>query len=218
MALTRTVQQVIEVAAEHEEMNPVRGLQLFTEAHQRILASCHLVPDSTVDITLVAGQMEYALPDSCIRIWDAAYWNSASSTDYQPLKATNVDTLFYDRGPNWQLAPASTPDRFYERGGVVGLVPAPSVATTAGYPKVTLYYTQFVAPTLLGSLPSTITSVYPWVYHMCMRQAAVKDPAKVPFYESRFRLEMTQMQTQIFGRVGRDKPRVGGMIPKPRGA
>jgi len=216
MPLTRTVQQVIQIANEHEDMDPARGLQLLNEAHLQILSQIHLVPDVQVDITLVAGQMEYALPDACIAIWDASYWVSATS--HQVLKSNNVDKIYNDQGPNWGLQASGTPQNFYERGGKIGLVPPPAIATSGGYPKVTLYYTAFTALGLGDSLPTTISSVYPWVYHMLVRQAAVESPDKIPLYANRFKIEMEMMHRWIFGRVARDKTRIRNRTPMPRRA
>jgi len=217
MPLTRTVQQVIEIISEHVDIGNVRGVQLLNEAHLEILANCHLVPDTTVDITLTANTLEYALPDDCVKIWDATYFTSATS--HQVLKATNVDTLFYSHGANWELAQSSVPIHFYERGGMIGLWPPPATATSgSGYPKVTLYYTQFTELTLTSSMPTTIPSVYPWVYHVLSRQAAVAHPDKIQLFKQLYAQEMERMQTWVFGRTGRDKPKAFARVPKVRRA
>jgi hypothetical protein len=212
MALTRTAQQVIDCASEHEQMDRNRGLQLLNEAHIEIIRNCHLIPDTTMTINLTAGTQEYALPDSCVRVWDAAYFSNASS--HTPLKPTNVDALYNQYGPNWQLQDAGVPWSFYERGGMVGLVPAPSVTTVTGYPNVTLYYTAYTALDFYDTLPTTIFSMYPWVYFICAKQAVVTSPDKVAMYEGLYQKEMKQMQEAIFGRIGRDNPRLALKVPR----
>jgi hypothetical protein len=216
MALTRTVQNVIEVVAEHEQIDRDRAVDLFNEAHVEIIRNCHLIPDTTTTITLTSGTQEYALPDSCVRVWDAAYYST--STNWVSLEQTNVDTLFNDYGPGWQLQSAGTPWSFFERGGNIGFMPAPNVTSTGGYPSVTLFYTNYTALSFYDKLPTTIMSMYPWVYFICSKQAVVTAPDKVPMYHNLYEQEMKRMQEGIYGRVARDRPRVGLKIPRIRRA
>jgi hypothetical protein len=218
MALTRTVRQVIDVATEHEEMDAARALQLFNEAHLYILTQVRLVPDTTLQVGLTQGTQEYALPDNVCKIWDAAYYTSAS--DWTPLKATNVDSLFEDSGPNWQLQASGQPWGFYERGGMIGFAPVPSVSTVSGYPNVTLFYTPATGLGLDDTLPTNISSIYPWVYRMCELMALGgsgpfgEKQAKQARYAALFQDSMHYLREYMYGRVARDRARVSVRVPR----
>jgi hypothetical protein len=221
MAITRTVQQVIEIAKEHEDFDPVRALQLFNEAHVYILGDVRLIPDTTTTISYVAGQMEYSLPNNVARIWDCIHYDAQAS--YTPLLQTDESRLYYeDYGPGWEAVTASKPSKFYERGGNIGFWPPPAFTTNGSYPCATLYYTQINNLGLSDSLPGTISSIYPWVYFMCAKQAATSDKpgwqANVQSYEQLFEKEMNKLRRWIHGRTPRDKQRIVARVPRIRRA
>ena len=221
MAITRTVQQVIEIAKEHEDFDPQRALQLFNEAHVRILGECRLIPDTTTTVSLVAGQMEYAIANDVARIWDAIYYDSSNS--FYPLKQTDESRLYYQEyGPGWEVVTPSKPTKYYERGGNIGLWPPPASSSTGGYPQVVLYYTQIDGLTLTSTLPSTINTVYPWVYYMCAKQAATSDKPgwenNVLAYEKMFEKSLTDLKRWIYARTPRDKPILRYRTPRIRRA
>jgi hypothetical protein len=201
-------------------MDAGRALQLFNEAHLYILTQVRLVPDTTYVLSLISGQQEYALPDGVAKIWDAAYYTSAAS--WQPLKPTNTDSLYEDQGPNWQLQNAGVPWGFYERGGMIGLTPAPATSTVAGFPSVTLFYTPGTPLGLDDSLPTNISTIYPWVFRMCELAAMsgeAKLPDKVAFQEkfyALFQQHMHYLREYMYGRVARDRVRVGARVPHVR--
>lgn len=217
MAMTYTAQMVVELIQELEPVDPIRGMQLLNEAHLYITSQLHLVPDQTVTVSMVAGQQEYTLPDAVVSIWDAAYWSGgvvSGGTRHKPLKATNVDTLFEDRGPNWQLEPASTPWCYYERGGMIGFVPAPNNSVD----QAVLYYTPATTLLLSSTLPTNIPSAYAWVYHACGRACVAANAAKQPTYQGLFENEMHRLREYVLGRTGRDRARVSFRVPRVRRA
>jgi len=221
MALTRTVKQVCDAAKAFEDTDAGILLQLFNEAHLYITTQCKLVPDTTYVVPLVAGQQEYTLPDGVAKIWDASFFSNANS--HVPMKATNVDSLFYDYGPNWQLlTPSSVVAVYYERGGMIGFVPAPAVTTVAGFPNVTLYYSPATNMGLDDVLPTNIPSIYPWVYRMAELAAPgnggefQERMQKVAFYNGQFEKHMKWLREYVFGRVARDKPRASSQVPRIR--
>ena len=222
MALTRTVRQVIDVASEHEAMDAGRALQLFNEAHLYILTQVRLVADLTTTISLTAGTQEYQLADGIAKVWDASYFTSSSQ--WNPIRPTNVDSLFEDIGPNWQLQSAGQPWGFYERGGMIGFVPAPAVSTVGGYPSVTLYYTPATNLGLDDTLPTNISSVYPWVYRMSELMALggngpfEEKQARRDKYAALFENAMHFLREYMYGRVARDRARVGVRVPRLRRA
>jgi len=217
MAMTYTAQNVIELVQEREPMDPIMAINLLNEAHLYITSQLHLVPDLTTTIALVSGQQEYSLPDGVVTMWDAAYWpNGISTTGNVPLRQTNVDTLFEDRGPNWQLQPAGQPWGYYERGGMIGFVPAPSAGSPA---VVQIFYTPATTLVPTSTLPTNIPSCYPWVYHVCRRQADLeRDLSKRAYWEKVFQEEMHYLREYIMGRTGRDRARVSYRVKRVRRA
>jgi hypothetical protein len=193
--------------------SPVRCLELMNEAHLDIMGRCGLVPEGTLDIFLTANQQEYALDDSVVNIDDAVYWSSASS--HFPLRPTNKDSLYEDYGPNWEvnISPGQ-PYAFYEMGGMIGFVPAPSITTSNGYPKVTLYVRQFTPLTLTGNFPTTINTVEPYVLHVLRYYAMKETPEKLPMFDALYKDKVKSIQDYVWRRTKRDKPRVFMRIPK----
>ena len=216
MAITRTVQTVIEIIQEHEDIANLRALELLNEAHLFMLGRHHLVPDVTINITLTNGVGEYALPDNIISIWDAAYYSDANT--HFPLRPTNIDTLYNTYGANWQLISPGQPWGFYERGGNIGLFPPPNATSAGGYPTVTLYCTQSATLGLGDTLPTTINTVYPWVYRVLIKQSPVTAPEKVAYYEQRFVKAERELTEYIYRRVARDRPRLAMKVPRLRRA
>ena len=217
MSITYTAQQIIQEAQELEPADAIRYMQWMNEAHLYITTQRHLVPDVTSLMTMVANQQEYPLPDSVATIWDAQYWPGgfvSGAQNYFPLKATNVDTLFEDRGPGWQLQPSAQPWGYYERGGNIGFVPAP---LTAG-DQVQLFYTPATVLTLQSTLPTNINSGKAWMYHMLRQACVIAHPEKLDFYEKAFQREMHYLKEYTDGRTGRDRARVSYRVGRIRRA
>jgi hypothetical protein len=216
MAITRTVQQVIDQASRLEKVDRDLGLQLINEAHNEILKYAHVIPDITVDIPLVTGQVSYALPNGLLSIWDAAYYYSENN--HVPVWDSNKDTLYYDQGPNFQLQPNGIPQYFSEQGGYVNFTPAPNTTTVGTYPFIRLWYTAFTELEMFDTMPTTISSIYPWVYHICARVAVSTNPNKVVMYDALYAKEMKKLATWLDGKPARNKPRVAYNVPRSRRA
>lgn len=222
MATTMLAQQVIQRVNEklaqategQVQIDPIAGLELLNEAHLYITTQLHLVPDTTYLVTTVAGQQEYALPDSVATIWDCVYWFGgfvSGGTNYQPLKATNPDTLFEDSGPAWQLQSPANPWGYYERGGNIGFVQAPM---TSG-DQVQIFYTPATTLTAQSSLPTNIPSPWAWIYHICYRAAPIPFQAG---FDTLFQREMKLLREYVLGRMGRDRARVAYRVKRVRRA
>ena len=211
-----TVASLYSTAQSHfPDIPQATFLSLLNDVHQEIIENIRLTPDVTVTISLVAGQQEYALPDTVLRIWDAAY--ISQSGDYQKLRQTNVDWLDYNC-PGWRNYSPSTPYRIYDRGGNIGLVPAPSLSTTGGYPIVSLVCSQ-TSDTPLGiddSLPSTARTGNAWTYRVLERWCDMNHPESSSFFAGLSAREYERLITYSYGRMSRDKASVQMRIPRIR--
>ncbi len=190
-------------------------LSLLNDVHQEIIENIRLTPDVAVMVNLTAGQQEYALPDTVLRIWEAAYMSQAG--DYQKLKQTNIDRLD-DNNPTWRNYPPSTPYYIYDRGGNLGLVPAPDTSTNAGYPIVTLFCSQ-TSDTPLGisdSLPSMARTGNAWLYRVLERWCDMYHPEQSQFFAGLSAREYERLITYSYGRMSRDKAAVQMRIPRIR--
>ncbi len=224
------VSVVIDIANEHETISPLRAITLFNEAHHYICSQCKLYPTLTAQVNLTAGTAEYALstvvPNTpsggILKIWEAYYYTSASS--WTPIYPRNVDSLYADAGPGWELITQSTPYAFYERGGNIGFYPTPNISTSSSYPNVTLYYDTIPVLGEADSLPA-VDTIYPWVYYMCWLQvravadkpAAELDGSRKAYWEW-FQESMKRLRESINGRVPRDKPRIAANVVQVRRA
>jgi len=217
MAVTYTAQQVLAKVEQICACSVVEGMQYLNEAHVYIQSQLHLVPDQTYLFTLTAGTQEYALPDGVIAIWDASYWSGGyvqGGTNFKPLKATNVDTLFEDYGPNWDLRPNSQPWCYYERGGNVGFYPNPDTTNA----QVRIVYTPASVLTPTSTLPTNIPSCEAWVWFVAEKIMARQDFQKAMAFREKFEFEMERLRKYILGRTGRDRSRISFRIKRIRRA
>jgi len=190
-------------------------LSLLNDVHQEIIENVRLTPDVAVTVNLTAGQQEYALPDTVLRIWEAAYMSEAG--DYQKLEQTNVDWLDYN-APTWRNYPPSTPYRVYDRGGNIGFVPAPDTSTSGGYPIVTLYCYQ-TSDTPLGiedSLPAMARTGNAWLYRVLERWCDMYHQEQSQFFAGLSAREYERLISYSYGRMSRDKAAVQMRIPRIR--
>lgn len=225
------VSTIVDMASEHENMSPLRAIQLFNEAHHYICGQCKLYPTLTAPVSLVQGTQEYSLnsivPNTpsggILKIWQAFYYTSPGA--WIPVYPKNVDTLYQDAGPGWELTSQSTPYAYYERGGNLGFYPTPNVTTgISGYPNVTIEYDTIPVLGESDSLPP-VDTVYPWVYYMCWLQvrAQADKPAQNLDLERKaywewFQESMKRLRESVYGRVPRDRPRVAFDIRQVRRA
>ncbi len=72
-----------------------------------------------------AGQQEYGMPSDCRTIDRVSFFTTSSTSAYKKLAW--VSMVGKDRdSPYWENLTAGTPTEYYERGTVIGLIPAPS--------------------------------------------------------------------------------------------
>jgi hypothetical protein len=225
MSLNLTVSQVLEIAKNHEEITASRAIELFNQAHHYICGQAKLYQTTTQPILLVANQQEYALSGIAptpLKIWQATFFSSQGA--WTPVYPKNVDTLWYDMGPDWQLQSGGQPYYYYERGGYLGLVPYPTITSIGGYPNVTIEYDYIPTLSEQDAMP-LVDNVYPWVYYICAL-AVLEDP-KVNMrdlhrdqagYMQLFQFHMEALRKSVYGRVARDHPRVETKIPRIRRA
>jgi hypothetical protein len=173
-----TVDQCISQCKLHMSDFPLdtdpNALLLANLAQSDIVRAVALYPNTTWNITLVAGQQEYALDPSIIHITSAIWqWNNGV-TSQVTLIPTSIDQLDYEY-PNWRAMSPATTYKYYEYGGMLGLVPPPSQSTSGGYPTVILN-TQVEQPfaSTASTLPSQVPTTDPWVWGMCARWAAMQ--------------------------------------------
>lgn len=227
MAFIRKVSDVLDVASEHEEMDPVRGIQLLNEAHNYICSQNHLYPIENQSISLVSGQTEYNMWDVSplvLKIWQCNYYTAPNA--WNPVYPTNVDTLYQDFGPSWNLTTAGIPWGIYERGGNLGFYPTPNASTVGsnpGYPNVTIQYDYVPTLGTNDNMPEVAT-IYPWVYYMCQLQVMATDKpfaeraAAQSKYMELFEMAMKRLREDVYGRIAYDHPRVGIKIARVRRA
>jgi hypothetical protein len=107
---------------------------------------------------------------------------------------------------------------------MIGFAPAPNASTAAGFPNVTIFYTPATNLGLMDSLPTNISSIYPWVYRMCEKLALAFDK-EVPFpvkaamqdkFHNLFEQEMHYLREYMYGRVARDRVRAAARVPRIR--
>ena len=224
MAFTPSVSQVIDKAGEHERLDPYQALDLFNEAHHYICSQLHLYPIQYWQLSLVAGQAEYpwfnTASPNLLKTWQCNYFTGPNS--WSPVRWTNVDTLIQDYGPGWNYVTSGTPSLYYERGGNIGFYPQPDTTTGAYYPYCSIEYDEIPILTMDDTLPP-VDTVYPWVYYICWlqvradpnRSAAELDQEREAYWKW-FQESMHRLRESVYGRVARDRARVGMRIPMPR--
>lgn len=113
------------------------------------------------DITLDGSSQSFAINEDDLRVWSATYHYSATRS--KPLRAMTKRKMDLTMS-GWRNTPEQVPTMYavVDDAGTkkVLLYPSPSVATSGGYPKVTLSVSRYVA--LSTNLPSGL--VAPDVY------------------------------------------------------
>jgi len=189
------------------------GLRFVQEADDYVLRHFRLYPLTALDLTLVVGQLEYAVSDSVLRIWSATYYTSATAS--QTLRATSIDELDSEY-PLWRDSSSGVPTRYYDVGTVVGILPAPSTATAAGYPKVTLQTTQRRVLVSGTTMPGNVPNYNLWVHHACEAWARRQHREEAGFYAALKAQSFDEMADFVAGRQVRNKPRFRFPVPSVR--
>lgn len=191
-----------------------RVLRLANDAHTDIVRSVRIYPLDVVDLNaLVVGTQEYALDPDVFRVWSATYMTSA--TDYQVLRETSIDELDIE-ARTWRNLNPSRPYAYYDLAAYIGLVPAPDVATSAGYPLVRMLTTKRHAFTAVSdALPAFIPSGDAWVYDICVRWALRQKKSEVAFFAQLAKSAIDDLSSFVLGRLVRQNPSVRASVPMP---
>lgn len=230
MPFIRKVSQVIDIANRHETFDPLIAVELFNEAHHYICGQVKLYPTQTAPVSLVAGQEEYPLTSivpntpagGILKIWQAWYYTGPGS--WAPVYPKNVDSLYEDAGPGFNLVTTGQAYGYYERGGNLGFYPTPNMTTVNGYPNVTIQYDTIPVLGTSDFLPP-VDTIYPWVYYMCWMQVRADadksaddlDKQKEAYWKW-FLDSMKKLRDSVNGRIARDKARVATNVRRPRRA
>lgn len=172
--VAQCIQQCLLHMSDFPPLTDSNALLLANLTQADIVRSVALYPETTFNISLVSGQQEYTLDPSIIHVTSAIWrWNNQVTAQIA-LIPTSIDQLDYEY-PNWRAMSPATTYKYYERGGMLGLVPPPSQTTAAGYPIVILY-TQTEQPfaSTSSTLPAQVPTTDPWVWGMCARWAAMQ--------------------------------------------
>lgn len=187
-------------------------LQLVNDVEEDILFQVCLFDDSQVTVNVVAGQTEYAVPDSMVRVWNAAWIDQANYAGFQTLVPTSIDFLDYNF-PQWRSYQPSRPVYIYNRGSTIGLVPPPNQTTGSGYPYVALYERTADTPyTMMSSLPGTARTANAWVWRVCERFAIMRHPDDMARFKSYADAEQDRLLSRDNGRLARDKPAIRNKV------
>lgn len=99
-------------------------------------------------IDAVTGQIEYTISTDTIKIDKVVFLITSSTTSYKKLSNSTIQSLDNDKGLMWEGLPNGLPTNYYERGNVIGLIPAPS-ATYSTTNAIKVYY--YKQPQGMGS-------------------------------------------------------------------
>ena len=205
-------QLLSEVKSHFESFDENFALSRLQATHNDILRNIRVRPDETAEMTsMVAGTSEYDTPTGVLRIWEAAWYDSA--TDHRPLTPRSVDELDDQTKGVWRRADSGDPMYYDERGAKIIFYPAPDTATSAGYPKAVLYVSKTQTLTMATSLPD-VPDWDAWLYWTCERYAASKAPQMVQMFHV-LRVDATsRLQAYSQGKIARVKPRIQPAVPR----
>lgn len=174
-----TGQDIIDLVreryADFETSFEARDLQW---AHDEIVKNVRILPESNVDVSLVADTTFATYGADVARIWAASYYRAAD--DKYALRETSEDDLDA-QNPGWRTHDSSgNCDQYFDIGGQIGLYPKPDTTTVAGYPKVVLHCSERESFGLADAIPAHITDPEPWVSLICYRfaQRRARDEAQ----------------------------------------
>lgn len=175
--MAETVANAIIEVQRHFNMSDAVALEYLNKADRYITLNIPLRWD-TEEVILVAGTAEVALStENIIKCWQARY--RQSSTSSYTLTPTDVTKLDMQDG-DWRALPNDEPSEFTIKGSSTGAAsilltntPATSTspATTAGFPRVTIYVTKAAVLTTNDSLPAMLGSSDIYTFRAAWRYA-----------------------------------------------
>ena len=209
-----TVAEAIErVSRRYDDASENAILDYFNEADRELKVMLPMSED-TEDLTLVAGQSEYALDENILTVESAEFQRSA--TDIRQLRGVDKRQL----PGGFRHETTGDPTRFYLAYNastmVIGLVPAPSAATSGTYPRVRLYVSRSGTLTALGNLPYAVNADY-YVFYANWRLSLDRKLDDSNFWKEQF-VEARKSEIAInWARNKQDPPSItppfGGMTP-----
>jgi hypothetical protein len=215
-----TVAQVMDQVRYHLADFPPntdpQPLEIINDVQSDILRACRLYPLTVFNLTLVANQQFYTLDPSVYRIWSCLWQNNSNITSQIKVIETSVDELDY-QAPNWRSQAPANIYRYFELGGQIGFVPAPSIPTTSGYPIVILNTTCSHPFTLTtDTLPAQVPTKDAWVWGACARWATMQRRDDAAGFADLAQASLNDLINFVNGRLPRQKPRVMQSYPRVR--
>lgn len=208
-----TVAELISLTRGHfDTFDSGEALTHLQAVHNNICRLVRVLPDESVDVSITAGASEYPIAD-LLRIWDAAYWKSA--TDSKALIPRSVDQMDLETHGAWRRDQSSTPVWYDERAGSLVLHPAPDTTTASGYPKVVLSVSLVQPLDMTTSLPA-VADHEAWLYGLCRRYAAMKAAYKLQMFMALEQEAMNKLRRFSQGKAARQKPNLRPMVPRVR--
>ena len=113
----------------------------INEVQKEIIKATYPAYTSNI-IATTAGVGEYFLSSDTLRVDKVVYMINSSTSSYQKLAYSTIQSLDTDRGLQWEALPPSRPMNYYFKGNIIGLVPRPSAAYATNYSLKIYYYHQ----------------------------------------------------------------------------
>lgn len=202
MPSTWSVQtDVINEAREiYSDLPASKALYYFNQIRAEVMRILNL-HRTTSTVSLVAGQSEYALDPAAERVSLVEYHRSAAQNDFLALAPTDLSELSAQE-VNFRGYSNTEPRRFYLSEGltgpVIGLVAAPAITTSAGYPKLTIYENTFSALLAGDTFNDDLPNLKVYIYGVAMEWASRFDVDHFDGRQKLYELNLTACQDYIY--------------------
>lgn len=209
---TFTVQNVLDDFAEaYPGVTAARQLVIFLQVYREVSNFLHIEKDVQQE-NLTSGTREYELSyDPLLVNIDAVYYVDSSTTATK-LAAVSEDWMDAHIEDWRTTTDTGTPDKFYVRWPdsagvttegklVIGLDPIPDTTTSAGYPILNIYGSDFTTLAATDKIPSAFPNIRVLVEGMKRVYAANRDQSAYEFYKTNFEHELGKMQAFLNNQV-----------------
>lgn len=210
--MPETVAKIVaDVRGTFKDASPDIILDLVNTIHGE-LCSMYPIYTSTIQIPVVAGQMEYDIEDDVCWVRDARYVESeAAWRTLAPSSCQELDSM--SPGWRWSMAP-SVPDKIYVDSGKIGVVPAPSVSSVATpqgpLPRVEAVVAVFRELAHDSQLPRNIRTRAPWVNGARMLYAQMYDKQAAEAFKVLYDRSLLGLERMLKGFVRQYR-----IVPRP---